>query len=549
MTLSHPDALWWMLLAVPIALLYLLRIRTQRRTVAATMILRQVVGDRQTTPLARRLVSLGVQLALLVLIVAALAEPAWWDGSGHRHVVVVIDNSASMNAPAGNAGGDSETRLDAAVLRAETLVDSLRRGDRMTILSAAGVVRRHAGATGHKRTLHQALKSIPATSEVTNMTRAVDVARQLLGNEEGEIVLLTDAAFDGAAELAAADDVRLMPVTSSAENVAVTRLAVRPRRDEASVHDVLVEVANFSDQPAECNLTLTHAGVEVHSARLKLDASQRRGATVRLPLPGGGLLVARIEFADAVPGDHVATVAIPRTGPRRVLLVTQGNPPLERALRAISRVELSTVETLPGEVPGKSIVVLDRPLAGNLPAGPLLVIRPGASTDLWQLGPPLRNPVVTFEEEASPLMAHVRLREVHFPLARAIITDAGIEMHPLARTSSGECLYAALESGGRRVLVLSVDPAVGDLRLDEAFPQLIASAIRWLGGEEQIDSEDDALRQNLTAESDLRPRVAVTGDDEVAPSSGGIRPVTCAMLLAWLLAGVEWVLYHTRRIL
>ena len=47
----------------------------------------------------RHLLSLMVQLALLALLIFALAEPFFrWDAQGARRIVLIVNNSASMNA-------------------------------------------------------------------------------------------------------------------------------------------------------------------------------------------------------------------------------------------------------------------------------------------------------------------------------------------------------------------------------------------------------------------------------------------------------------------
>jgi len=85
MTFVHPAAWFWVLLAVPLAVLCLRRQQSRCVTVAAGFLWEQVLAahpSRGRWLRWRKATSLAVELGLLVLLVAAMAEPAngasWW---------------------------------------------------------------------------------------------------------------------------------------------------------------------------------------------------------------------------------------------------------------------------------------------------------------------------------------------------------------------------------------------------------------------------------------------------------------------------------------
>ena len=102
MSFANPTALLWAMLAVPVVVFYVLKIRLKRVPVSTVIFWRQLFDEKRPRSLwqrLRHLVSLLVQLALLGLMVAALAEPFFsWEALSARRVVLVLDNSASMNA-------------------------------------------------------------------------------------------------------------------------------------------------------------------------------------------------------------------------------------------------------------------------------------------------------------------------------------------------------------------------------------------------------------------------------------------------------------------
>ena len=83
----------------------------------------------------------------------------------------------------------------------------------------------------------------------------------------------------------------------------------------------------------------------------------------------------------------------------------------------------------------------------DLPPGHVVVIEPGRSCPLWQVGEVLHNPVVAKQDKDSPLMAHIRLDNVLMPEARKLTLDAE-PAHVLAESAAGDPLYAVLDRPG-----------------------------------------------------------------------------------------------------
>src|SRR5438874_3810913 len=204
MSFANPTALLWALLAVPVVVFYVLKIRLKRVPVSTVIFWRQLFDEKRPRSLwqrLRHLVSLLVQMALLGLMVAALAEPFFsWEVLSARRVVLVFDNSASMNAT------DVEpTRLARAKEEARQVIRGLRFRDEMAIVAAGTQPRVACGLTGHQKTLRDALDTVAATDGPTQLAEAVAVARRLAaegGGGKGRVVVVTDGCAAGPAKLA-----------------------------------------------------------------------------------------------------------------------------------------------------------------------------------------------------------------------------------------------------------------------------------------------------------------------------------------------------------
>src|SRR6187399_60973 len=124
MAFLTPIALLGALLAIPIVLLYMLRLRRREVVVSSTFLWQQIVRDSEAnTPWQRlrRNLLLLLQLLILALLVLALARPfVTVPAVSAGQIVVLLDASASMNASDSVDG----TRFDEAKRRALEIVET-----------------------------------------------------------------------------------------------------------------------------------------------------------------------------------------------------------------------------------------------------------------------------------------------------------------------------------------------------------------------------------------------------------------------------------------
>jgi len=122
MSLAVPSALAFGLVALPIIIFYILKVRLRQVPVSTNMFWNQIFDEKPPRSIwqkFRHLLSLLAQLLLLGLMVFAIADPIFsWQTNKARRIVLVIDNSASMKAT------DIEpSRFEAATKRAIELAD------------------------------------------------------------------------------------------------------------------------------------------------------------------------------------------------------------------------------------------------------------------------------------------------------------------------------------------------------------------------------------------------------------------------------------------
>ena len=544
MNFAAPFMLWWLALAVPVVALYVLKVRLRRVPVSTLMFWDRVYQEKAPRSLferLRHLMSLLCQLLLVGLLALALADPFTdAEAAAARSLVLVLDTSASMNAPADPADPAGGTRLDAAKAEALRIVRGLRHRDRAAVVTAGAAAAVACGTTGHPPTLAEAVTAAPPTDAPGAVADALTLARRLVaGRANGRVLLLSDRDPPDADSV---EGVTLLPFGEPGGNVAVTAFQTRRSLTDPTGYEILAEVSNFHDEPVACRLDLDLAGVPVDVVPLELDAGEVWRRTFTKTDEAGGLLEAKITFEgstgdDEVVGlgganlldvDDVARAVLPARERVPVVLVTPGNLFLQQVFAANPLVDLTVRADVPASTPEGTVLVLHREVPDALPAGPVFVVDPRSDCDLFTVGDELTNPAVAATDAAdgSPLLANVRLDRVEIPKARRVkMTPGDATVTVLAEADGAPLLFTARREKGK-ALVLAVDFDATDLPLRTAFPILAANALTWF----------------TDAAGELRP-AAATGavvavplpdgadseDWSVVPPSGVARPLPAGL--------------------
>src|SRR5438046_1792707 len=244
MSLAFPLALAWAVLAVPIVIFYILKIRLRQVPVSTTIFWRQIYDEKRPRSLwqiLRHLISLLVQILWLLLLVFALTEPFFtWEILQARRLILVVDNSASMRAI-----DVSPTRLDVAKQIGRQVVSGLRFRDEMAIIAAGVQPQVVCGLTGHERTLQAALAGIQPTDGPTRVAAAIELGKRLLADaKHGRVIVLSDGCFPGGDKLAEDAMVDVRTVGTRAANIGITNFQVRRSPLDPIGYEILTEVTN-----------------------------------------------------------------------------------------------------------------------------------------------------------------------------------------------------------------------------------------------------------------------------------------------------------------
>lgn len=527
MSFASPWALLWGLLAAPIIIFYILKIRLRRVPVSSVIFWNQIFEEKQARSIwqrLRHLLSLLIQLCFLGLLVFALADPFFsWEVRDARRIVVILDNSASMNA-----SDVQPTRLEKARATVNGVIDSLRMRDEMAVVAAGTQPKVVCGLTGHQQTLRGAIQSVESTDGPTRVADAAKLARRLLaGHENGQILLLTDGCFQDAAETLEAEDVTWFPVGERPDNVGITAFQVRRSLIDPIGYEILTVVETFGEEPVELRLELELDDEVVDVLPLELEPGKPWKRVFQKTSAEGGTLLARLDRDDVLETDNTAQAILPKRERQKVILVTPGNLFLERVFEANVLADVEVVAELPESIPNGATVVFHRDIPEKLPNADVVVVEPSNATALWKLHEKLDQPLVAEQDKDSPLMAHVRLDNVLMPEAYRV--EPTTEAHTLVESAAGDPLYFSIDRPDGSVLVLTVNLDKSDLPLRTAFPILMSNALSWFSGAKGELRE--ALATGDVAEVELPPELLPTSNQQSSEGEAvdaGTSPVLVA---------------------
>ena len=481
MTFLSPWALLLGTLALPLVLLYFLRVRRQPHRVSSVMLWAPTRRDQRASALFQRLQLdplLLLQALALLLLVLALARPTILvPGRSADRLVLVLDTSASMQV-----GDVPPSRFRVAQARAAALVDEAGSGAEVMVIEAgAHPVVRVPFTRDHARA-RSGVWALEARDLPNRLDEAVRTALTLVpaGDPRVRVQVLTDGAFDPALTQEFSDPrVRWVAVGGGARNVAITGFAVRKSYYGAYDYQAFVSLTNFADEPVRFPLTLTLDDRPLSDQSVALGPGVKRNVIVPFTHQGGGRLRVEAHAADDLAVDNTAVTILPAPAKLRVVLVSPGNLFLEKALRTDPQVVLET--RAPGDYAGgmldADVVVLDGTAPPKIGPGRFVLVHalPG-DVPIQALGQ-LEEPTVLDWDRAHPVMRFVDLSKVSI--------ESALRVRPLAagRTlleAVGGPLIYLLEEPQRKVVFVGFDLFKTDLPLRVAFPLILANSLRWL---------------------------------------------------------------------
>ena len=486
MSFVAPLALILGFLAIPIILLYMLRLRRREQAISSTLLWRVLVRDQSANAPWQRLrrnIFLFLQLLILAALVLALARPYIMSADPVAgHVFVLLDASASMTA---TDGIDGRSRFDEAISLVNGMVDNIGGADRMTLIIVSDSPAVAAAGTNDRALLTNALAAAAPRLTSPDWPAAFALVNgSLQGTDSPRIIIVSDGGLpDDLPPLAG--EIVFVPIGEESDNIAISVLGSRTHGDRA---ELLVGTTNFGSTDSAGLLSIYLDGRLYDSRRVEMPAGGEETLNWTLPSNTAVVEAALVPVEDSrdyFSADNQAW-SLPDNGSvTSMSLVTDGNQFLERFFAIypgfdVTRVNTDDPNLIDGEQPHDIYVFDGVAIPPTLPPGNILIFdpQPSASSET--------NPQITVTEVFTntqltrivddPRLANVLWDDVNIAQARQV---QGAGLTPLIESEGGPLLLVG-EIDGRRIVIFPFDLASSDLPLRIAFPVIMANIIEWL---------------------------------------------------------------------
>ena len=276
MSFLAPAGLFALFALPAVVALHLFRRRLTERRIAGLFLwprqsLAAAAGRKRTRLL--RSPSLWCELLLALALGLWLGTPSLGLAEATPHLVVVLDDSASMTALA--AGNDARAKACAAV---RTAVAALPGGGQVTLIASGPRPEILLGPAAPRALLEEALARWQPRRPHHDLLPALQLGHELVTRAEDRLLLVTDAAQPRALPAYA--------VASIGTALANRAIVAARRQREGGLEHLFVDVAAYGGTPQDVELRVLAADTaasELLRTRLALRPREVAHAALRLP--------------------------------------------------------------------------------------------------------------------------------------------------------------------------------------------------------------------------------------------------------------------------
>ncbi len=512
-----PAALALLALAIPIIVLYLLKVKREDLTVSSSFLWQRVLEDRQANAPWQKLQKnwlLLLQLLLLLLMVFVLSRPFFQsEAQASGNIIVLLDASAGMQAT-----DVAPSRFAKAKSEINTIIDQMGGGDQMTLVLMRAFPEVLATSSTSKTELKGALDRARVTNEPAQPKSSIVLAAAAADRNPGTTVVVvssgTFAREEGLPALKA--KIKYIKIGQSDANQAISAVNLR---ETGGGPQLFVGLNNYSTQPTKVTLSVTIDNKPFDTREVSIGPEDKASVTLS-DLPVTTRVVdakirpaAQGSLPDYLSVDNEAWTLRNAGSPQKLLLVSSGNTFLELFLGRLPNYKVGKTtpdnyETLANK-DTYDLYIFDGYAPEHLPPGGVFLINPPTSPYL-PTSSSVNTPTFARLEQSDPLLRYTDLSSVFVKQAQQYQLPGW--MKGVAFSSEGTALLASGDNQGQHVVLLGFDTHDSDIGLSTAWPILMINTLSWLqpaGALDQVTEinpgEPISFQMNLTDEISVQP--------------------------------------------
>lgn len=518
-------SLWFALSLPAIIVMYLFKRKYIDTPVSSHMlwnrVLRDMEANRPWQKLRNRLLMI-LQLLVAALLVIALMKPfIWSEQTARDHVVIVMDNSASMQSRL-NAD-EQTTRLASAKQMVLDWAADEARGSRFTLISIGTAPELLLSGNSSYDSLSDALDKVVPHYGRAAYDEAMSLAAALTrGDSQAEIRLFTDTQWLDSGSGIQVDVPLTIEQLGAGErgNVQVVQFGVRQSGTDSAAVTGVATLKNWGDTPAEFDLSVYASEQIAETSRETLQAEEQKTVYFQ-NLPASEVYRLEADVDDLLREDNIAYAFLAGDHSMKAVLISEGNLFLEKAL-ALAGVEYMKVQKNGSDyaLPASSFDLLiidsvdETELSGeewdrHLNNKPVWYIHSGMQ------GVETALPSAEYQVADHPVTRYIRLQDTY--ITSAWQGEPPSWAIPVVSSGALPLVYAGEENGHERLL-FTFALHQSDLPLRFDFPILVRNAVDWLGS-----SRMSSLGSSLASDSKEIPLAAQTAKAYWERADGGDR--------------------------
>jgi len=399
----NPQFLWLLSLLSIIIILHLIKPKRILVKISTLFLWERLFRKSQTSRWLRKLpknILLILQLLILSLIVFTLAQPQWvMKGNIALPLVLIIDSSASTNAI-----DIKPSRFDVIKKEALNIVAKSSIFRSMAIIYAGYKPELKVSFTTNRSTIEKIIKELKSTYSNDTIQESIELAESLLPNTPKEIHILTDGNNPFTLPSNSINDYHIHIIGKGEDNVGITNAKLFPKN--VNLAEFYLEISNFSNkfQKVPIVIKLNNAIME----RLHIELAPKSNKKIIREVPNKETKIeVNLDINDDLKEDNSAYLYLPQPY-HKILLITLGNPYLEKALKAIPGADLKIKRDVTQEdFIDFDFIVFDQLIPEYVPPGKYIFIGyPPFNFNFEQIGKISNTRIVSWEE--IPIMSLIQ---------------------------------------------------------------------------------------------------------------------------------------------
>ncbi|MGB9768794.1 MULTISPECIES: vWA domain-containing protein [Dictyoglomus] len=329
MSLKFLNPLFLSLLSLEILviILYLIKPKRLRLKVPSLILWEKVLKEepigRWFKKLPKNLILL-LQILTLLFIILYLSKPILsFERILGRPTIFILDSSASMTSE-----DIFPSRFERAKIEIINLSKNIHNKISLIIAKDKPYLLTSAGKNSD---LERILSSEKPFLGEGNINSAITYAENLFPKESCDIHIFTDGTEELNIPKNSQNNYFIHVIGKKGRNLGIIDGRVFQKNERIS--QIFLKIGNFSDKSEEVPITVKESGKNIIKTRAYLQPKEIKTLTFEMPLLKGKI-EASLDIKDDLSEDNTAYFYIPDFSPK-ILMVSMGNPFLEKALRSI----------------------------------------------------------------------------------------------------------------------------------------------------------------------------------------------------------------------